>query len=91
MNTAADLIERSVYETLTYYAFPDIHRQKIRTTDEIDKYFFVSQATLRKSPQVPFFCSAVLGHSSVPAIDLAAAERRGGQGWPHLRPPQARP
>jgi len=30
MNTAADLIERSVSETLTYYAFPDIHWQKIR-------------------------------------------------------------
>ena len=25
MNTAADLVERSVHETLTYYAFPDIH------------------------------------------------------------------
>jgi putative transposase len=32
MNTAADLVEASVYETLTYYAFPDIHWQKIRTT-----------------------------------------------------------
>src|SRR5580692_2031526 len=25
MNTAADLVGRSVSETLTYYAFPDIH------------------------------------------------------------------
>jgi putative transposase len=25
MNTAADLVEQSVHETLTYYAFPDIH------------------------------------------------------------------
>jgi putative transposase len=41
MNTAADLVERSVSETLTYYAFPDIHWQKIRTTDEIDKRFLV--------------------------------------------------
>ena len=39
MNTAADLVERSVSETLTYDAFPDIHWQKIRTTDEIDKLF----------------------------------------------------
>ena len=31
MNTAADLIEQSVDETLTYYAFPDIHWQN-RTT-----------------------------------------------------------
>ena len=29
MNAAANLIERSVSETLTYYAFPDIHWQKI--------------------------------------------------------------
>ena len=27
-NAAADLVEGSVYETLTYYAFPDIHWQK---------------------------------------------------------------
>ena len=39
MYTAVDLVERSVSETLTYYAFPDIHWQKIRTTDEIDKPF----------------------------------------------------
>ena len=31
MNMAADLVERSVSETLTYYAFPDLHWQKIRT------------------------------------------------------------
>src|SRR4029077_7713234 len=41
MHTAADLVERSVSETLTYYAFPDIHWQKIRTTDEIDKPFLL--------------------------------------------------
>jgi putative transposase len=52
MSTAADLVERSVSETLTYYAFPDIHWQKIRTT--IDKRFFVNWATFTG----PFFCSA---------------------------------
>ena len=31
MSKAADIIERTVQETLTYYAFPDIHWQKIRT------------------------------------------------------------
>jgi putative transposase len=25
MSKAADLVEQTVYETLTYYAFPDIH------------------------------------------------------------------
>ena len=30
MNKAADRVEQAVHETLTYYAFPDIHWQKIR-------------------------------------------------------------
>ncbi len=42
MNTAADLVEQSVHETLTYYAFPDIHWHKIRATDVIDKSFVSS-------------------------------------------------
>ena len=32
MDKAADLVERSVSETLTYYAFPDIHWQKSAPT-----------------------------------------------------------
>ena len=36
MHMAADLVERSVSETLTYYAFPDIHWQKIRTNNPLD-------------------------------------------------------
>jgi putative transposase len=35
MHTAADLVERGVSETLTYYAFPDIHWQKIRTNNPL--------------------------------------------------------
>ncbi len=36
MNTAADLVERSVSETLTYYAFPDenSHQQSPRANHE---------------------------------------------------------
>jgi hypothetical protein len=34
-----DLRQRA--QMLTYYAFPDIHWQKIRTTDEIDKPFLL--------------------------------------------------
>ena len=49
MHTAADLVERSVSETLTYYAFPDIHWQKIRTTDEIDKSFLLDLLFLRRT------------------------------------------
>src|SRR3954452_19184157 len=37
MNTAADLVERSVHETLTYYAFPDIHWHKIRTNNPLER------------------------------------------------------
>ena len=37
MNTAADLVERSVHETLTYYAFPDIHWLKIRTNNPLER------------------------------------------------------
>ena len=37
MNTAADLVERSVSETLNYYAFPDIHWQKIRTNNPLER------------------------------------------------------
>ena len=37
MHTAADLAERGVSETLTYYAFPDIHWQKIRTNNPLER------------------------------------------------------
>jgi putative transposase len=37
MHTAADLVERSVSETLTYYAFPDIHWHKIRTNNPLKR------------------------------------------------------
>ena len=48
MHTAAYLVERGVSETLTYYAFPDIHWQKIRTTDEIDKHFLLDLLILEE-------------------------------------------
>ena len=37
MGKAADLVEQSVYETLTYYAFPDIHWHKIRTNNPLER------------------------------------------------------
>ena len=37
MSKAADLVEQSVRETLTYYAFPDIHWQKIRTNNPLER------------------------------------------------------
>lgn len=37
MTKAAELVEQSVHETLTYYAFPDIHWQKIRTNNPLER------------------------------------------------------
>jgi transposase-like protein len=37
MTKAAELLEASVHETLTYYAFPDIHWQKIRTNNPLER------------------------------------------------------
>ncbi len=36
---AAELMEMAVEETLTYYAFPEEHWRRIRTTDVFDKRF----------------------------------------------------
>lgn len=36
MAKAADLVEQEVHETLTYYAFPDIHWRKIRTVNPLE-------------------------------------------------------
>jgi putative transposase len=55
MNAAADLVARSADETLTYYAFPDIHWQKIRTNnplEQIMKRFAAEPALLERSPTV---------------------------------------
>jgi putative transposase len=37
MGKAADLVEQAVHETLTYYAFPDIHWHKIRTNNPLER------------------------------------------------------
>ena len=37
MGAAADLTERNASETLTYYSFPDIHWQKIRTNNPLER------------------------------------------------------
>ena len=37
MGKAADLVEQRVHETLTYYAFPDIHWHKIRTNNPLER------------------------------------------------------
>jgi transposase-like protein len=37
LTTAAELVESAVEETLAYYAFPEKHWRRIRTTDVFDK------------------------------------------------------
>jgi hypothetical protein len=37
MNTAADLVEGSFNETLTYYSFSDVHWRKIRTNNTLER------------------------------------------------------
>jgi putative transposase len=37
MSKAADIIEQTVQETLTYYAFPVIHWHKIRTNNPLER------------------------------------------------------
>jgi putative transposase len=37
MSKAADLLEESIGETLTYYAFPDVHWIKIRTNNPLER------------------------------------------------------
>ena len=37
MSKAAELVEQAVNETLTYYAFPDIHWHKIRTNNPLER------------------------------------------------------
>jgi hypothetical protein len=37
MGAAAELVESGVQETLTYYAFPDIQRQMIRTNNPLER------------------------------------------------------
>jgi len=37
MTKAAALVEESIDETLTYYAFPDIHWRKIRTNNPLER------------------------------------------------------
>ena len=45
LGKAAELVETAVPETLAYYAFPEEHWRRIRTTDEIDKRFCVRRGS----------------------------------------------
>jgi transposase-like protein len=84
----AALMDDSEHDVLAYMAFPAQHRAKLHSTDEIDKRVFCSaNRAHRNAQEVHSFVRLRRQHSSVPTRHLAAAARRGGQGWPHLRPP----
>ncbi len=74
MVKAADLIEQAVHETLTYYAFPDIHWRKIRTNNPLERLMKEIRRRTRVVGAVPD------GQS---CLNLAAARLRhiAATGW----------
>jgi putative transposase len=84
MNTAADLVEQSVHETLTYYAFPDIHWLKIRTNNPLER---IMREIRRRTRVVGAFPD---GQS---CLNLAAARLRyiAGSAWSTKRYMNMRP
>ncbi|MGY3621670.1 hypothetical protein ACVJGD_007866 [Bradyrhizobium sp. USDA 10063] len=77
-------IWRNAWEhVVPFFAFAPGIRKMIYATNEMDKRFLHDRdddCGNRCKSILLFGCAA--GHSSVPAIDLAAAARRGCQGWP---------
>jgi len=62
-----------------------LRRQRMRWTS----IFFMTSKARGDFPQIRSFVRPRRRRSSVPTAHLAAAARRGGQGWPRLaRPPQ---
>ena len=74
MSKAADLVEQAVHETLTYYAFPDIHWQKIRTNNPLER---IMREIRRRTRVVGAF------PDSQSCLNLAAARLRNiaGTAW----------
>jgi putative transposase len=71
---------------LAFYDFPAEHWKHLRTTDEMDKCYFV---TNRGTSPVCSLVRPRRWRSSVPTAYFTVAARRDGQGWPHFaRPPQ---
>ena len=81
---AADLVSKSVHETLTYYAFPDIHWQKIRTNNPLER---IMREIRRRTRVVGAFPD---GQS---CLNLAAARLRyiAGTAWSTKRYMNMRP
>jgi transposase-like protein len=89
LGKAAELVETAVSETLAYYAFPEEHWRRIRTTDEMDKRFCVRRDIFLvrgrprgearrdgwKRRQVPHSCLAGLRRSRTPSPDVLVFQR----------------
>jgi putative transposase len=84
MGAAAELMETSVQETLTYYAFPDIHWHKIRTNNPLER---IMREIRRRTRVVGAFPD---GRS---CLNLAAARLRyiAGTAWSTKRYMNMRP
>ena len=86
MSKAADIVEQTVHETLTYYAFPDIHWQKIRTNNPLER---IMREIRRRTRVVGAFPD---GQS---CLNLAAARLRyiyiAGSAWSAKRYMNMRP
>ena len=81
MSKAAELVEQAVNETLTYYAFPDIHWQKIRTNNPLERIMRSNSAPNacgRRLPGRPIMsqsrCSQAPLHRSIGLVDEALHE-----------------
>jgi len=74
MGKAPDIVEQAVHETLTYYGFPDIHWQKIRTNNPLERIM----KEIRRRTRVVGAFPAVSPVSIWPPLDYATSpERRG--------------
>jgi len=84
MSKAADILEQAVQETLTYYTFPDIHWQKIRTNNPLER---IMREIRRRTRVVGAFPD---GQS---CLNLAAARLRyiAGSAWSAKRYMNMRP
>ena len=67
MGKAGDLVERSVHETLTYYAFPDIQWHKMRSDNPLER---IMQEIRRRTRVVGAF------PDGLSFLNLAAARLR---------------
>ena len=84
MSKAADIVELAVQQTLTYYNFPDIHWQKIRTNNPLER---IMREIRRRTRVVGAFPD---GQS---CLNLAAARLRyvAGSAWSAKRYINMRP